>query len=181
MPKWFTLFYNNTTEKFTSYFDKFLKFAEQQILVFPADIQEGGYSTAFGGGVTPDQVIIDLRSEQEVKSARIGVSSTFKNELNIWEERPRVVVHRLMKWRISHLPSLQLVSPKEYMFITKSEEDHTVIVAVLLDAATHKETRSFKVGSNEDKYPTDCVSLVTDNASKLFIALNKRTKSSDPF
>ena len=36
-----------------------------------------------------------------------------------------------------------------------------------------------EVGSNEDQYLTDCVCLQI--GSFLFIALNKRTKASEPF
>ena len=40
------------------------------------------------------------------------------------------------------------------------------------------EIRKLEIGDNEKLYPTDCVSVVASGI--FYIALNKRTKSSEP-
>ena len=88
-------------------------------------------------------------------------------------------MHRQMKWKISHLPSLQEISDDEYLFISKDERDPNSVVAAVYDMDTNKVIRSFFIGSNENMYPTDCVSAV--NNYILYVALNKRSKASDPY
>lgn len=78
------------------------------------------------------------------------------------------------------MPSLQDVSASEYMLMSKSEQDNTKIIGVFYDKMTHMETRRIEVGNNERQFPTDCVSTVTRNGDLLYVALNKRTKSSEP-
>ena len=51
---------------------------------------------------------------------------------------------------------------------------------VFYDKMTHMETRRIDIGNNERQFPTDCVSTVTRNGDLLYVALNKRTKSSEP-
>ena len=60
IKRWFGLFYNNQTEKFISFFEKLITLEDRQALDFPADIQEGSYSTAFGSGVTPSGLIVPV-------------------------------------------------------------------------------------------------------------------------
>ena len=78
------------------------------------------------------------------------------------------------------MPSLQDVSPSEYMLISKSAEDHQKIMGVFYDKMSHMETRKIEIGDNERQYPTDCVSTVSQNGDLLYVALNKRTKASEP-
>ena len=43
------------------------------------------------------------------------------------------------------------------------------------------ETRKIDIGTNERLYPTDCVTFVAAGQEKiLYVALNKRTKASEP-
>ena len=43
------------------------------------------------------------------------------------------------------------------------------------------ETRKIEIGTNERLYPTDCVSFLGTGLDKiLYVALNKRTKASEP-
>ena len=76
------------------------------------------------------------------------------------------------------MPSLSDVSANEYALISKSESDHQKIVAVFYDKRTHMELHKIEIGDNEKLYPTDCVTVVAKGL--FFIALNKRTKSSEP-
>ena len=54
---------------------------------------------------------------------------TFKQEFDIWAQRPCAVIHRKMQIMVSHLPSLHKVSNEEFVFLTKDLLDRTVIVA----------------------------------------------------
>ena len=47
------------------------------------------------------------------------------------------------------MPSLQSISAKEYMIVSKSELDHQKIIAVFFDKMTHIETRRLEIGDNE--------------------------------
>ena len=70
------------------------------------------------------------------------------------------------------------------MMITKDEVDHQSIVGVFYNKHSHTKTRQITLGSQEKLYPTDCVSCVSsdpDESRTLYIGLNKRTKSSEPF
>ena len=59
------------------------------------------------------------------------------------------------------MPSLQDVSPVEYMLISKNEEAHQKIIGVFYNKLSHIETRRIEIGDNERLYPTDCVSMVS--------------------
>ena len=58
IKRWFSLFHNSNTEKFISYFTRLVQ--NEKLIVFPNDIQLGGFSTAFGAGVEPDRVVMNL-------------------------------------------------------------------------------------------------------------------------
>ena len=60
IKRWFAMFYNNQTEKFIFFFEKLIQLEGRQQLNFPADIQEGSYSTAFGSGATPTPLIVPV-------------------------------------------------------------------------------------------------------------------------
>ena len=75
--------------------------------------------------------------------------STLKRDFHVWEAQPEIVVHRQTRWKISHMPSLQDVSPSEYMLISKSAEDHQNILGVFYDKMSHMETRRIEIGDNE--------------------------------
>ena len=157
-------------------------------LQFPQDILDGSYSTAFASKVTPDEIVIPVRSSpQNAESLESTLNlhnnskSTLRREFQIWESTPEIVVHRQTRWKISHMPSLQSISAKEYMIVSKSELDHQKIIAVFFDKMTHIETRRLEIGDNERQYPTDCVSAISQSGDLLYVALNKRTKSSEPF
>jgi len=77
------------------------------------------------------------------------------------------------------MPSLQDISNSEYVLLTKSEADHQIILAVFYNKMTHMETRRLEIGNNERLHPTDCVSYLAPNGNLLYVALNKRTKSSE--
>ena len=66
------------------------------------------------------------------------------------------------------------------MLLTKSETENQKIVGVFYDKMTHMETRRLEIGDNEREFPTDCVSYVSKSGDTLYVALNKRTKSSEP-
>lgn len=72
-----------------------------------------------------------------------------RREFEIWQGQPEVVVHRQTKWKISHMPSLHDVSPTEYLFISKSSEEHQKIKGIFYDKKTHLETRSLEIGDND--------------------------------
>ena len=91
-----------------------------------------------------------------------------------------MAVHRQTKWKISHMPSLQDVSDTEYLFLSKSEEEHHKILGIFYDKGTHMETRRLEIGDNEGVYPTDCVHCLSTTGEILYVALNKRTKASEP-
>ena len=55
------MFYNSSTDKFINYFTRLLE-SESQI-VFPNDVQLGGFSTAFGASVEPDRVVLSMNAE----------------------------------------------------------------------------------------------------------------------
>jgi len=82
---------------------------------------------------------------------------------------------------LTHLPSIHKFGEGFIVFITKSETDHTKIVAIVYrtDDIGNKPIQTLNVGSNEDLYPTDCVFAGIDQ--RIYIALNKRTKSSEPY
>lgn len=86
--------------------------------MIPNDIQLGGFSTAFGAGVEPDRVVLNLMGESQLKK-------NFKKHFDIWEDHPHITVERKTKWHISHLPSLHFYSNDKIIFITKSETDDT--------------------------------------------------------
>ena len=77
------------------------------------------------------------------------------------------------------MPSLSEVSKTEFLFVTKSEADHDLIVALLIDKTNYREKMQYKIGNQEGQYPTDCVTAVCKPA--FYIALNKRTKSSEVY
>jgi hypothetical protein len=81
-------------------------------VVLPDDMMLGGFSTAFGAGVSPDRIIVQLDSEVK--------GSNFKRAFDIWDEKPRIVVQRAMKWHITHLPSLHPYGDEKMVMITKS-------------------------------------------------------------
>jgi hypothetical protein len=108
------------------------------------------------------------------------LKSNFKRNFDIWEERPEVVVERKTKWHISHLPSLHEYGPDKIVFITKSQTDDTQIMALVFmaDDVGKNPIAQFVIGSNESLYPTDCIFKCVEDT--IVIALNKRTKSSEP-
>ncbi len=79
------------------------------------------------------------------------------------------------------MPSLHAYGDNQIVFITKSEQDPTLIVALIFvkDQVGRNPIATFAIGSNESQYPTDCVFKAIDDT--IVIALNKRTKSSEPF
>lgn len=78
------------------------------------------------------------------------------------------------------MPSLQDISPVEYLFISKSTEEHQKIQGVFFDKKTHMETRRLEIGDNEKQHATDCVHCLSSSGDILYVALNKRTKASEP-
>lgn len=182
--RWFNLFYNSATSKFINYFEQLIETEKRLSLRLPEDIQDGSYSTAFASGVTPQDLIVPLAPNSVVNDNKALVASakaTLKPEFDIWAAQPEIAVHRKCLWKISHMPSLQDISASEYCLITKSEgADHDKIVAVFYDKTTHIETRRLDIGGNEKIYPTDCVSTMSRSGDILYVALNKRTKSSEP-
>jgi hypothetical protein len=58
----------------------------------------------------------------------------FRKNFVIWEEPPSVLVERKIKWHISHLPSLHMYDNDKVVFITKSENDDTQIIALVYEA-----------------------------------------------
>lgn len=56
--RWFSLFHNSNTEKFIAYFTRLIK--NEKLIVLPNDIQLGGFSTAFGAGIEPDRIVMNL-------------------------------------------------------------------------------------------------------------------------
>ena len=187
------MFYNNQTEKFINFFDKLIKLEGRQQLNFPADIQEGSYSTAYGSGATPTPLIVpvfqdtELETSRKVKpllNAQLKSNNVFKKSFDIWQTKADIIVKRTTKWKISHMPSLQDINADEYMLITKDEANHQSIVGVFYNKHSHTKTRQISLGSQEEKYPTDCVSCVSSlhvGSETLYVALNKRTKSSEPY
>lgn len=59
--RWFSLFHNSNTEKFIAYFTRLLE--HEKLIVLPNDIQLGGFSTAFGAGIDPDRVVLNLSGD----------------------------------------------------------------------------------------------------------------------
>jgi len=97
IKRWFSLFHNSNTEKFISYFSRLIQ--NEKLIVFPNDIQLGGFSTAFGAGVEPDRLLFNLSGNSQLKY-------NFKKHFDIWEDKPTTIVSRQIKWHFSHLPSL---------------------------------------------------------------------------
>ena len=131
--RWFTLFYNSTTGKFINYFEKLIQSEKRISLRFPQDISDGSYSTAYASGVTPQDLVMPLapsndflRDNHHGPAAQVSTTanSSIRGDFDIWGCKPEIVVHRQCAWKISHMPSLQDVSPSEYVFISKSESDH---------------------------------------------------------
>ena len=155
-------------------------------LNFPQDIHDGSYSTAFASGITPQDLIVPLapsvylQDGGNVRALGQRATGTLKNDFEVFEAQPEIIIHRQTRWKISHMPSLQDVSASEYMLISKSEIDNQKIIGVFYDKMTHMETRRIEVGDNERLYPTDCVSTVSQNGDLLYVALNKRNKASEP-
>lgn len=58
IKRWFSMFHNSSTEKFISYFSQLIQ--NEKLIVLPDDIQMGGFSTAFGAGVEPDRIVLNL-------------------------------------------------------------------------------------------------------------------------
>lgn len=92
-----------------------------------------------------------------------------------------MIVERKTKWHISHLPSLHHYNENQIVFITKSETDETQIIAMVFnqDSVGRSPLTQFVIGSNESQYPTDCVFLAVGET--IIVALNKRTKASEPY
>jgi hypothetical protein len=79
------------------------------------------------------------------------LKTNFKKHFDIWNERPEVIVERRTKWHISHLPSLHEYNSDKVVFITKSQNDDTQIVALVFakDSIGKNPLSQFTVGSNE--------------------------------
>lgn len=78
------------------------------------------------------------------------------------------------------MPSLHEYGHDKIVFITKSQADDTQIMALVFmaDSVGKNPIAQFAIGSNESLYPTDCVFKCVEDT--ILIALNKRTKSSEP-
>ena len=155
-------------------------------LRFPHDITDGSYSTAYASGIIPQDLIVPLVKNVFLQGPPLNgaysaiARHTLRNEFDVWGTSPEIVVHRRCAWKISHMPSLQDVNATEYVLISKSETENQKIVAIFYDKVSHMETRRLYIGDNEKLYPTDCVSMVSASESLFYVALNKRTKSSEP-
>ena len=81
LQRWFALFYNSSTDKFISYFQRLLMV--DSCIVFPDEIILAGFSSAFGAGIQPDKIVLRLKGE---------LLSNFKRTFDIWDEKPKNIV-----------------------------------------------------------------------------------------
>ena len=134
--------------------------------------------------VTQDTEAETSKKVRPLVNPQLKDSNVFKKSFDIWQVQADIIVRRTTKWKISRMPSLQDINADEYMLITKDEARHQNIVGVFYNKHSHTKTREISLGNQEEKYPTDCVSCVSSvhaGSETLYVALNKRTKSSEPY
>ena len=84
---------NTGVGEFCEYFRKQGQQYDQKVFMFPYHLDEGSFNpTAWRSVKIPEQVVIDVRKENDVSSIKMCQQPrTFNKTFDVWSEKPRLV------------------------------------------------------------------------------------------